>query len=704
MNMIKQLEPIGHDWYFSDEKHSVDDECGQVYVMSRSNAGFIEHASLRVVTIPRDKAMVNAVIAEPGKYSSERFSYAGAAYSIIEEAKSTAQKCGQEVITIEEADFTAIDEKGIVHAAWLVTKNDDKIRLNTLNTPSDKAVDIAQSICKAVRLMEKQGVVLPCILPTTIHTDAKGQAYIESVSAVRQAYSDLSSCRYCAPEVKAGGSGGYAATVYSIGAIAYEMLTHSRFNGTVGNSRGAIMQVLRQACADNQSDRFLNADTLSRALEAAKEQNEAEIDEPQTETMDDAGGSAERYEEQPKQVKKTRKWKLLWLLVPIVAIVAIKLFPSISSKDGDKGANNNPITTTPTTIVPTGASMITQAPNATFTTAPRTATPTAKPIETPVPSPSAIPLSFDPEQYKCEGVDIGHEHVIAVQSNGKVVAAGSNAYGQCNVSSWNNIVEVAAGFTFSLGLRSDGTIVSAGEDYDNEYGSLKVDWSRISSWRNIEHISAYGHGIIALDKTGKVHIEGGPHDEEGKYELPSWVNNKRAVEVSAGCNHMMVLYEDGTVGAFGVNKRPENVGAYTYTKGSCDLGEWHDIVAIAAAGDGSVGLMADGTVVYEGVNTKSQHSTYTSLRNVAAISSKGWHLLYITFDGQVGAVGWSDDDRCNVNAWNSVPGKKLVAVATSAWNNVFVFNDGSAVMTGQSYILRNTADKVKQWKNIVPKR
>lgn len=58
-----------------------------------------------------------------------------------------------------------------------------------------------------------------------------------------------------------------------------------------------------------------------------------------------------------------------------------------------------------------------------------------------------------------------------------MLAAGDNSFGQCDVGVWRDVVAVAAGSTHSLGLRADGTVVSAGNPAD---GRCDVD-----SWQNI---------------------------------------------------------------------------------------------------------------------------------------------------------------------------------------------------------------------------
>src|SRR3954464_575855 len=71
----------------------------------------------------------------------------------------------------------------------------------------------------------------------------------------------------------------------------------------------------------------------------------------------------------------------------------------------------------------------------------------------------------------------GRRHTVGLKSDGTVTAVGWNAYGQCNVSDWRDIVAIAAGCAHTVGLKSDGKVVAVG---DNEY-----DQCNVSCWRGI---------------------------------------------------------------------------------------------------------------------------------------------------------------------------------------------------------------------------
>jgi hypothetical protein len=59
-------------------------------------------------------------------------------------------------------------------------------------------------------------------------------------------------------------------------------------------------------------------------------------------------------------------------------------------------------------------------------------------------------------------VAAGWGHTVGVKADSTVIAVGDNGYGQCNVGNWTDIIEVAAGGIHTVGLKSDGTVVAAG--------------------------------------------------------------------------------------------------------------------------------------------------------------------------------------------------------------------------------------------------
>ncbi|WP_198002254.1 hypothetical protein [Corynebacterium genitalium] len=75
----------------------------------------------------------------------------------------------------------------------------------------------------------------------------------------------------------------------------------------------------------------------------------------------------------------------------------------------------------------------------------------------------------------------GAYHSVGLTSEGTVVAAGSNDYGQCDVRSWQRIVAVVAGSAFTVGVKDDGRVIGTG---DNRHGQLNLDSWQIDIARN----------------------------------------------------------------------------------------------------------------------------------------------------------------------------------------------------------------------------
>ena len=209
-----------------------------------------------------------------------------------------------------------------------------------------------------------------------------------------------------------------------------------------------------------------------------------------------------------------------------------------------------------------------------------------------------------------EGLWGEDHHIVGLTSSGKVVAEGTNRYGECDVSGWEDIVDVAAGATHTVGLRSDGTVVACG---NNEYGQCNV-----SDWVGIVDVAAARYAVYGLTSDGHILVTG---------QKP--------------------LYEGGLVDAVLEIPTPEVSG-------------WDNIVAILAScegGDGCdyvVGIREDGTIV-------TNRSTWAylddgdieSFQDVQCIDVASWgYTICVDSYGKVRAVGWDVDGTRIVDTWS----------------------------------------------------
>lgn len=76
---------------------------------------------------------------------------------------------------------------------------------------------------------------------------------------------------------------------------------------------------------------------------------------------------------------------------------------------------------------------------------------------------------------------MGEGHVLALKTDGTVLAAGDNSNEQCDVSGWTDIIAVYAQKNTSFGLRADGTVVTA--------GPLENGMEKIKTWRDMKMLA-----------------------------------------------------------------------------------------------------------------------------------------------------------------------------------------------------------------------
>lgn len=212
----------------------------------------------------------------------------------------------------------------------------------------------------------------------------------------------------------------------------------------------------------------------------------------------------------------------------------------------------------------------------------------------------------------------GPTHIVALQSDGTVVAWGRDDENQCSVpADLSDVVQVAAGTEYSVALKSDGTVVTWG---DSIYGESWV----VPSLSDIVQVCVGGSGDLgafcyALESDGTVHVWG--HYLWGEWSIPSGLV---AVKVSAGKNHALALKADGSVVWWGGDKSYEG---YNY-----DVPDGLVAIDVVARGRSSHALCADGTVVSWGADTYSlitDSPTRTDVIRLSQSNGGGYTMLGI---------------------------------------------------------------------------
>ena len=121
----------------------------------------------------------------------------------------------------------------------------------------------------------------------------------------------------------------------------------------------------------------------------------------------------------------------------------------------------------------------------------------------------------------------GEEHLVGLQQDGTVIATGKNDHGQCQTEEWTDIVAIAAGDDITAGLRADGTVVTTSVEENKE----------AAKWTDIVAISCDDLDISALKADGTT--------------ITTSYNNKTYSDVIAlssdGITNTLFLKADGSV-------------------------------------------------------------------------------------------------------------------------------------------------------------
>jgi len=283
---------------------------------------------------------------------------------------------------------------------------------------------------------------------------------------------------------------------------------------------------------------------------------------------------------------------------------------------------------------------------------------------------SSVPIAVQGLSRKIRAVSMGSHTGYALASDGTVWSWGNNDVGElgngtcCGQSSTpvqvvglggsgklTGVSAISGGGRHCLALRSDGTVVAWGLNFDSVYRNSY--FGQLGS--NVQANSSVPTQVVG----GLSHIKA----------------------IAAGTWHSLALRDDGTVWAWGSsssgqigNGGPSGPSVYIPTQvvGVGGTGVLANAIAISAGLGTSGAVRADGTVVSWGYNglgafgagTTTGSSTpvqASGLTNVTAIATGGLHQLFISYPQHwqanpvSGWAGWLYADYSNVGSGQEEP-------------------------------------------------
>ncbi len=248
------------------------------------------------------------------------------------------------------------------------------------------------------------------------------------------------------------------------------------------------------------------------------------------------------------------------------------------------------------------------------------------------------------------------DRVVALKSDGTVLASGENREGGCQVQKWKDIYAVKTDGPFTVGLKMDGTAVSCGEESDDDPPYNTYD---VSKWTDVVSLRFPEHDIAGVKSNGELLLRG--------KDKASYRNNVVQVVRPFNCNYKLMVKDDGTV---------ECVGEYQFKE---ELASWQDIVQVMVYECNhrtdfsyAVGLKKDGTIIYAG-NKDALAYDSKSWAGIVEIIEYAGDIIGLRSDGTLVMTGIPDKQLLE---WHDIVSIKNFPLAQKADGTVCLYLPG----------------------------
>lgn len=270
---------------------------------------------------------------------------------------------------------------------------------------------------------------------------------------------------------------------------------------------------------------------------------------------------------------------------------------------------------------------------------------------------------------------------FGIKSDGTVVFAGNGSksanypLSDTSVGNWKDIVDIAKGSQFTVGLKKDGTLVAVGND--------KYHACNVSGFRNVVEVVAGGDYTAVMLSDGTVRYAGAEQDNsyvkvDYRYNTSSWQN---VVKIVGGFKTIYGITEDGRVYAEGRNQY-----------GECNVSNWRDIVAVYPDFSYAIGLKYDGTVV----TTDEKFAGVRNWKDIVYVSTDMYAVTGVTANGKVLICG-----KVKSSVKSFADSRKNIAIAKIINGDLVVLDFNGHIGNAESTVYEGYPIK-PYWKELKP--
>lgn len=313
-------------------------------------------------------------------------------------------------------------------------------------------------------------------------------------------------------------------------------------------------------------------------------------------------------------------------------------------------------------------------------------------------------------------------HVLKVQSNGAVIAWGSNSFGQLGdgtkidrlvpitVPGLTDVVAVAVGGQTSYALKGDGTVWSWGSNLSGALGANMSDTSfstgvslvpvRVTGLSSIISISANNSNLVALKSDGTVWICGYNNSgqiADGTYSSTIYQISPRQVAITdvaaiaMGQQTVMALKTDGTVWTWGsvlgtIKTAPYNMstlsGVVEVASGPSSNFALTSTGSLYAWGESTNGGNGDGTKVARKVPAVILTGvSHVTVANSTGVALKTDGTVWTWGPNGLGLLGIGSSDITTATGFSLVP---IKIPSLSGINRIYGSGTVGAIMASDS--------------------